>query len=119
MSYEQEQEEGEEGEEEEGEEFEGEEGEFEEEEEQEEGEEVEGNQVHRGRKRLDTKQYESETEPEFDYDHRLIKSIRKMLLDNLNRERIQKDLCPFYIDVMTNDIAQEYSLFLKGNPHEP
>jgi len=27
-------------------------------------------------------------------------------------------MCPFYIDVMTNDIAQEYALFLKGHPHD-
>jgi len=42
-----------------------------------------------------------------------------MLLDNLNRERVLKDLSPFYVDVMLNDIAQEYSYFLKGNSHDP
>lgn len=32
--------------------------------------------------------FEEEDDPEFDQDYKLIKQIRKMLLDNLNRERV-------------------------------
>ena len=50
---------------------------------------VEHHHHRQAKKKHDTNIYEQESEPEFDNDYRLIKQIRKMLLDNLNRERIQ------------------------------
>lgn len=56
-------------------------------------------------KRKKSVTHKHDEEQDFDNDFPFIKEIRKCILDNLNRERVHKELSPFYIHAMTNDIA--------------
>ncbi len=47
-----------------------------------------------------------------------MRKIRRDLLDNLNRERRDRGLNPFYLELMTDKIADYYAQFLLTNSHD-
>jgi len=48
-----------------------------------------------------------------------LRKIRKELLNNLNKERKNKDNGPLYLELMTNKVAMDYAAFLNNNDHNP
>jgi hypothetical protein len=53
----------------------------------------------------------------FTSDPDSMRVIRRDLLENLNKVRREKKLGMLYIDLMTNNIANEYALYLNQNAH--
>lgn len=53
-----------------------------------------------------------------DKEFEIIAKIRKKILDNINRHRFSKEMGKFFIDIISNQIATEYSLFLMSNEHD-
>ena len=57
-------------------------------------------------------------EDEADKEFETISKIRKRILDTINRRRVPRGFLKLFIDIISNQIATEYSLFLMNNNHD-